>query len=200
MQGLSHSKEQTNEKDLGKPQQNASIESFNGSLRDEHLNEELFDRLADARRKLAVWRYHCNNARPHSPLVTTNIKPADSRYDRRTSGGAGQTPKSKSAAARQLSKLRLAGSGISRHSHRLIKRRVLVESCRGRIPIVTHIARNPTKNEIEQVAERLWCDAFARSSGTSWQNVPRDSAAHHTVQRLALAAFGFGAWLDGMVI
>ena len=128
MQGLSHSKEQTNEKDLGKPQQNASIESFNGSLRDEHLNEELFDSLADARRKLAVCRYHCNNARPHSPLVTTNIKPADSRYDRRTSGGAGQTPKSKSAAARQLSKLRLAGSGISRHSHRLIKRRVLVVS------------------------------------------------------------------------
>jgi len=127
MQGLSHSKEQTNEEDLGEPQQNASIESFNGSLRDEHLNEELFDRLADARRKLAVWRYHCNNARPHSPLVTTNIKPADSRYDRRTSGGAGQTPKSKSAAARQLSKLRLAGSGISRHSHRLIKRRVLVD-------------------------------------------------------------------------
>jgi len=89
MQGLSHSKEQTNEEDLGEPQQNASIESFNGSLRDEHLNEELFDRLADARRKLAVWRYHCNNARPHSPLVTTNIKPADSRYDRRTSGGGG---------------------------------------------------------------------------------------------------------------
>ena len=40
----------------GKPQQNAFIESFNGSLRDELLNEELFDSLADARRKLAMKR------------------------------------------------------------------------------------------------------------------------------------------------
>lgn len=105
MQGLPHSREQTNEEDPGKPQQNAFIQSFNGSLRDELLNEELFDSPADSRRKLAVWRHDCNNVRPHSPLVTTNIKPADSRYDRRTSGGAGQTPKSKSTAARQLSKM-----------------------------------------------------------------------------------------------
>ncbi|TRW89786.1 transposase family protein, partial [Paracoccus sp. M683] len=42
--------------DPGKPQQNAFIESFNGSLRDELLNEELFDSLDDARRKLALWR------------------------------------------------------------------------------------------------------------------------------------------------
>ena len=34
--------------DPGKPQQNGFIESFNGSLRDELLNEELFDSLADA--------------------------------------------------------------------------------------------------------------------------------------------------------
>lgn len=54
--------------DPGKPQQNAFIESFNGSLRDELLNEELFDSLADARRKLAVWRYDYNNVRPHSSL------------------------------------------------------------------------------------------------------------------------------------
>ena len=43
--------------DPGKPQQNAFIESFNGSLRDELLNEEIFDTLDDARRKLAIWRY-----------------------------------------------------------------------------------------------------------------------------------------------
>jgi len=54
--------------DPGKPQQNGFIESFNGSLRDELLNEELFDSLADARRKLAVWRYDYNNVRPHSSL------------------------------------------------------------------------------------------------------------------------------------
>ncbi|WP_283966187.1 IS3 family transposase [Tritonibacter sp. AK171] len=38
--------------DPGKPQQNAFIESFNGSLRDELLNEEIFDTLDDARRTL----------------------------------------------------------------------------------------------------------------------------------------------------
>ena len=38
----------------GKPQQNGLIESFNGSLRDELLNEEIFDTLDDARRKLAL--------------------------------------------------------------------------------------------------------------------------------------------------
>ena len=48
--------------DPGKPQQNGFIESFNGSLRDELLNEELFDSLADTRRKLAIWRYDYNPA------------------------------------------------------------------------------------------------------------------------------------------
>ena len=52
--------------DPGRPQRNGTIESFNGSLRDECLNEKLFDSLADPRRKLAPWRYHHNNARPHS--------------------------------------------------------------------------------------------------------------------------------------
>jgi transposase InsO family protein len=33
-----------------------------------HLNEEIFDSLADARRKLALWRYDDNNVRPHSSL------------------------------------------------------------------------------------------------------------------------------------
>jgi len=59
------------------PQQYAFIESFNGSLRDELLNEELFDSLADARRKLAVWRYDYNNVRPHSSLA--NRTPAQAR-------------------------------------------------------------------------------------------------------------------------
>ena len=40
------------------------IESFNGSLRDACLNEEIFDSLADARQKLALWRYDYNNVRP----------------------------------------------------------------------------------------------------------------------------------------
>lgn len=63
--------------DPGKPQQNAFIESFNGSLRDELLNEEMFDSLDDARRKLAIWRYDYNNVRPHSSLG--NKTPAEAR-------------------------------------------------------------------------------------------------------------------------
>ena len=63
--------------DPGKPQQNGYIESFNGSLRDECLNEEIFDSLADARRKLAMWRYDYNNVRPHSSLG--NKTPAEAR-------------------------------------------------------------------------------------------------------------------------
>ena len=63
--------------DPGKPQQNAFMESFNGSLRDECLNEEMFDNLDDARRKLALWRYDYNNVRPHSSLG--NQTPAEAR-------------------------------------------------------------------------------------------------------------------------
>lgn len=63
--------------DPGKPQQNGYIESFNASLRDECLNEEIFDSLDDARRKLALWRYDYNNVRPHSSLA--NQTPADAR-------------------------------------------------------------------------------------------------------------------------
>lgn len=53
----------------GKSQQNSFIVQFNGSLRYELLNEEIFDSPADARRKLALWPYDCNAVRPHSPLV-----------------------------------------------------------------------------------------------------------------------------------
>ncbi|QEW28217.1 hypothetical protein RIdsm_04044 [Roseovarius indicus] len=54
--------------DPGKPQQNALIESFNGNLRDELLNEKIFDTLDDAGCKLALWRYDYNAVRPHSSL------------------------------------------------------------------------------------------------------------------------------------
>lgn len=63
--------------DPGKPQQNAFIESFNGSVRDELLNEEIFDSLDDARRKLDLWRYDYNTVRPHSSL--SNQTPQQAR-------------------------------------------------------------------------------------------------------------------------
>lgn len=52
----------------GKPTQNAFIEAFNSRLRDELLNEQVFDTLADARRRLALWRHDYNHTRPHSSL------------------------------------------------------------------------------------------------------------------------------------
>ena len=48
-----------------------------GSLRDELLNEELFDSLADVPRKLDAWRYDYNHVRPHSSLG--NRTPAQAR-------------------------------------------------------------------------------------------------------------------------
>ena len=58
----------------GKPQQNAFVESFNGRLRDELLNETLFVSLAHARGALEAWRDDYNTVRPHSALG--NVPPA----------------------------------------------------------------------------------------------------------------------------
>ena len=52
----------------GKPMQNAFIESFNGRLRDELLNETLFSALSQARAALGRWRSDYNGSRPHSAL------------------------------------------------------------------------------------------------------------------------------------
>ncbi|RZI65471.1 MAG: IS3 family transposase [Pseudomonas sp.] len=52
----------------GKPIQNAFIESFNGRLRDEFLNETLFSSLPHARSALSNWRSDYNDHRPHSGL------------------------------------------------------------------------------------------------------------------------------------
>lgn len=53
----------------GKPQQNAFVESFNGRLRDECLNETLFTSMAHARAVLAAWQHDYNVVRPDSALV-----------------------------------------------------------------------------------------------------------------------------------
>ena len=58
----------------GKPQQNAFIESFNGRLRDELLNETLFTSLAHVREALTIWKDDYNTIRPHSALG--NLPPA----------------------------------------------------------------------------------------------------------------------------
>lgn len=52
----------------GRPVENCYIESFNGRLRDECLNVEVFFALIDVRDKLERWRRDYNQVRPHSAL------------------------------------------------------------------------------------------------------------------------------------
>jgi len=52
----------------GKPNQNAYVESFNGRLRDECLNEHWFTSLAHARTVIDAWRREYNDERPKRVL------------------------------------------------------------------------------------------------------------------------------------
>ena len=52
----------------GKPVQNAFIESFNGKMRDECLNEHWFLSLGEARETIEAWRRDYNEVRPHTSL------------------------------------------------------------------------------------------------------------------------------------
>ncbi|ANK81859.1 MAG: integrase [Rhizobiales bacterium NRL2] len=52
----------------GRPMQNGYVESFNGRMRDELLNETLFLSLAHARVEIAAWAEDYNRERPHSSL------------------------------------------------------------------------------------------------------------------------------------
>ena len=52
----------------GSPWENGYVESFNGKLRDELLNGEVFYTLAEAKIVIEQWRRHYNTVRPHSSL------------------------------------------------------------------------------------------------------------------------------------
>jgi len=52
----------------GSPWENGYIESFNGKLRDELLNREIFTTLTEARVLIEEWRKEYNQVRPHSAL------------------------------------------------------------------------------------------------------------------------------------
>jgi putative transposase len=65
--------------------QNAFIESFNGRLRDECLNEQWFESLHQARTTVASWRRYYNEVRPHSSLG--RIPPAQFAEQHRRSPG-----------------------------------------------------------------------------------------------------------------
>jgi putative transposase len=70
--------------------QNGYIESFNGKLRDEHLNEQWFESLDEARKSVAIWRQDYNQVRPHSSLG--RIPPARfAEQHRQRAGDAAQS-------------------------------------------------------------------------------------------------------------
>jgi putative transposase len=52
----------------GKPVENCYIESFNGKLRDECLNMNLFFTLAQVEQTMRNWLHDYNHVRPHRPL------------------------------------------------------------------------------------------------------------------------------------
>ena len=52
----------------GTPTDNAYIESFNGSIRDECLNTHWFESISDATSTIDVWRHDYNESRPHQAL------------------------------------------------------------------------------------------------------------------------------------
>ena len=59
----------------GSPWENGYIESFNGKLRDELLNREVFTTLIEAKILIEEWRTEYNQVRPHSALITEHLLP-----------------------------------------------------------------------------------------------------------------------------
>jgi putative transposase len=59
----------------GKPTDNALVESFNGSFRDECLSVNWFLSIEDAKKKIEAWRIDYNQFRPHSSL--DNMTPSE---------------------------------------------------------------------------------------------------------------------------
>lgn len=59
----------------GTPTDNPYIESFNGRLREECLNQHWFEPLEEAKQVLETWRVEYNTKRPHSSLA--NLAPAE---------------------------------------------------------------------------------------------------------------------------
>ena len=52
----------------GSPWENGYVESFNGKLRDELLDREIFDTLTEVKSLVERWRRQYNSVRPHSAL------------------------------------------------------------------------------------------------------------------------------------
>ena len=68
----------------GKPVQNAFVESFNGKMREECLNQSWFTSLEHARQVIEAWRQDYNSVRPHRSLG--GLTPEE--YERRLTSGS----------------------------------------------------------------------------------------------------------------
>jgi len=71
----------------GKPTDNAHIETFNGSLRDECLNVHWFSSIEEAQALIEAWRREYNESRPHMALG--NMTPRE--YVLKTGSSLGPT-------------------------------------------------------------------------------------------------------------
>lgn len=72
----------------GSPRENGYCESFNSSMRDELLNEEIFYTLAEAQILIQAWRRHYSSVRPHSSLGYRPPAPGAATPPRLLSGSA----------------------------------------------------------------------------------------------------------------
>jgi len=88
----------------GKPVQNAFIESFNGKMRDECLNEHWFMSLREARETIEAWRRDYNEVRPHSSL--------GNRTPQEFTGGAGAALPPRAAPERRAKARNYPGTRI----------------------------------------------------------------------------------------
>lgn len=77
----------------GKPVENAFIESFNGRLRDECLDQHWFESLAEAQAVIEAWRQDYNGQRPHGALGRLTPLEYRQRVEvQRASAGAAPRP------------------------------------------------------------------------------------------------------------
>ena len=86
----------------GSPWENGYIESFNGKLRDELLNGEIFYTLTEAKVLIERWRDHYNRIRPHSSLGYRPPAPEDVMGDAPQSGYATLVPRFATPACGQV--------------------------------------------------------------------------------------------------
>jgi len=87
----------------GKPTQNGNNESFNGRFRDECLNANWFQNLADARQKIGEWKEDYNHFRPHSALGYRTPTEFAAQFEAPAKAAQAQVPTPNSGAAAMAS-------------------------------------------------------------------------------------------------